>query len=199
MSNFLTRGITGAVFVVMVIAALWFGKESTVALFSLFTFLGLIEFYQLFNQRDEVAISWKRASFIGMLTFAILASVSLEWISKIALYTLIPIHFLRCFWSFGVRKRTDIQHCHSTFGDHLYCGTFFLMVELNDNSNHSMPQAIGMFLLICTNDTFAFLTGKYLLEKNKLFERVSPKKTWEGTVGGGILTVVVATLLAFLQ
>jgi phosphatidate cytidylyltransferase len=67
---------------------------------------------------------------------------------------------------------------------------------LNQQSSHDMPRAIGMFLLIWTNDSFAFLTGKFF-GKTKLFERISPKKTWEGTIGGGLLTILVAALLAF--
>ncbi len=197
MNNFITRGITGFVFVVLVITALWLGKGPTVALFSIFTLLGLIEFYQLFNQKKETAISWKGASFSGMLTFAVLASVSLEWIPEIALYTLFPLHFLLMLFELFRKKEEPIFNIAIQILGIIYIvGPFYLMVELNDNSTRSVPQAIGMFLLIWTNDTFAFLTGKFF-GKNKLFERISPKKTWEGTVGGGILTVIVATLLAF--
>jgi phosphatidate cytidylyltransferase len=54
---------------------------------------------------------------------------------------------------------------------------------------------IGMFILIWTNDTFAYLTGRFL-GKTKLFERISPKKTWEGTLGGIVFSLVASVLLA---
>ncbi|MCG2793456.1 MAG: phosphatidate cytidylyltransferase [Weeksellaceae bacterium] len=47
-----------------------------------------------------------------------------------------------------------------------------------------------LFVLIWSSDTFAYLTGK-LLGKHKMAPRISPKKTWEGFAGGGVLTLVL--------
>ncbi|MGZ3932531.1 MAG: phosphatidate cytidylyltransferase, partial [Bacteroidia bacterium] len=47
---------------------------------------------------------------------------------------------------------------------------------------------LGIILLIWANDTFAYLAGS-LLGKHKLYERISPGKTWEGSIGGGLLTI----------
>jgi phosphatidate cytidylyltransferase len=54
---------------------------------------------------------------------------------------------------------------------------------------------IGFFLLIWANDTGAYLTGS-TFGRTKLFERISPKKTWEGFLGGTILAALVAWLLS---
>jgi len=54
---------------------------------------------------------------------------------------------------------------------------------------------IGFFLLIWANDTGAYLAG-VSFGKHKLFERISPKKTWEGFFGGVLLVVIVAWLLS---
>jgi phosphatidate cytidylyltransferase len=54
---------------------------------------------------------------------------------------------------------------------------------------------IGFFLLLWTNDTSAYLVGS-LLGKHHLMERISPKKTWEGFIGGMIMTILVAQLLS---
>ena len=51
-----------------------------------------------------------------------------------------------------------------------------------------------MFLLIWTNDTFAYLSGR-VFGKTKLIERISPNKTWEGTIGGIIFTLIVGFCL----
>jgi phosphatidate cytidylyltransferase len=50
---------------------------------------------------------------------------------------------------------------------------------------------MGFFLLLWTSDTGAYLAGKSF-GKTKLFERISPKKTWEGSIGGTILSLAVA-------
>ncbi|MDZ7635994.1 MAG: phosphatidate cytidylyltransferase [Bacteroidales bacterium] len=54
---------------------------------------------------------------------------------------------------------------------------------------------IGFFLLLWTNDTGAYLVGSSI-GKHRLFERISPKKSWEGFFGGMILTLLVARLIS---
>lgn len=71
---------------------------------------------------------------------------------------------------------------------------FYLAVDLNLRNTSYMPRVVGMFLLIWTNDTFAYLTGR-LIGKTKLFERISPNKTWEGTIGGVLFTLLFAYII----
>jgi phosphatidate cytidylyltransferase len=56
---------------------------------------------------------------------------------------------------------------------------------------------IGLFIIIWTNDTFAYIVGKSI-GKNKLFERISPKKTIEGFVGGVVFAVLAGYLISKL-
>ena len=71
---------------------------------------------------------------------------------------------------------------------------FVFIVKISFGTNDYNPKIIlGLFVLIWTNDTFAYLVGKSM-GKHKLFERVSPKKTIEGFLGG----VVFAAFAGFL-
>jgi phosphatidate cytidylyltransferase len=63
------------------------------------------------------------------------------------------------------------------------------------NSENNARIVLGFFFLIWANDTFAYLVGRSL-GKTKLFERVSPKKTWEGTIGGAACTQGIAWLIS---
>ena len=56
---------------------------------------------------------------------------------------------------------------------------------------------ISFFLILWSSDTFAYLVGR-AIGKHQLFARISPKKTWEGSIGGGILTVGMAILIHFV-
>ncbi|MFT5252050.1 MAG: phosphatidate cytidylyltransferase, partial [Flavobacteriales bacterium] len=56
---------------------------------------------------------------------------------------------------------------------------------------------IGLFVIIWTNDTFAYIVGKSV-GKNKLFERISPKKTIEGFIGGVAFAVFAGYLISKL-
>ena len=62
--------------------------------------------------------------------------------------------------------------------------------------NNLLPLSVFIFLWV--NDTGAYCTGS-LLGKHKLMERVSPGKTWEGSIGGGVLTIVAAAVVGVLS
>jgi len=67
-----------------------------------------------------------------------------------------------------------------------------------DLQTHYIPhRVLGLLLLVWTNDVGAYLIGSRF-GKNKLLERISPKKTWEGTLGGAIFAVLGAWGLSFL-
>jgi phosphatidate cytidylyltransferase len=70
---------------------------------------------------------------------------------------------------------------------------------LNLRNESDLPNVVGMYILIWTNDTFAYLTGR-MFGKTKLFERISPKKTWEGTIGGVFVTLIFGFIIgAFIN
>jgi phosphatidate cytidylyltransferase len=54
---------------------------------------------------------------------------------------------------------------------------------------------ISIFVLIWTNDSFAYIVGKSI-GKTKLFERISPKKTIEGFIGGVVFCVIASYLIS---
>lgn len=64
--------------------------------------------------------------------------------------------------------------------------------------NFTPLPLLGCLLLIWANDVFAYLSGR-LLGRNKFFERISPKKTWEGTIGGFVMAMVVGYLLSIVM
>ena len=59
-----------------------------------------------------------------------------------------------------------------------------------------MLLPLSIFIFLWTNDTGAYCSGS-LFGKHKLFPRISPAKSWEGSIGGGILVVIVAALIGY--
>ncbi len=79
---------------------------------------------------------------------------------------------------------------------YLIGGLFFLalsMILLINVRSYSLMMVIYLLLITVMTDTFAYLTGM-LIGKNKLLESISPKKTWEGTIGGTVLAVFISTM-----
>lgn len=63
------------------------------------------------------------------------------------------------------------------------------------NGDYAPMRVFGLLLLTWTNDTLAYVVGSRI-GKRPFFSRISPKKTWEGTLGGMVFTVLIALLLA---
>ena len=71
------------------------------------------------------------------------------------------------------------------------------MAWFNKSIERDFPLLAGMFILIWMNDTFAYLSGRFF-GKTKLIERISPNKTWEGTIGGVLFTIAAGVAIGLL-
>jgi phosphatidate cytidylyltransferase len=194
MNNLLVRALTGSVFVAVVIGALWLGNLSSLLVFGAFMMLGLVEFYKLFKNNASIQISWRLGLFSGTFLFGLIISMLYGWIPKIGLFLILPFLFILFLTELWRKKEYPISNIGVMILGLLYLVVPFVMVlDLNFNGKPEYPLAIAMFLLIWTNDTFAYLSGR-MFGKTKLFERISPNKTWEGTIGGVVFTIGVSCL-----
>ena len=67
------------------------------------------------------------------------------------------------------------------------------IIHIKDDSG-DLPILLFVFLLVWINDTFAYLSGM-LFGKHKMAPKISPKKTWEGFIGGVLFTIMAASLI----
>lgn len=196
MNNFLVRAITGFFFVASIVCSIWFNSYLAIAVFSIFYLAGLNEFVNLFKNHNQISIEEK--SFY-LLNVIILISVVLTVFFKlnfVILFLFFPILFSFVIIELWRKKDNPLLNMSvGLFGFFYLSIPFSLILVLLFLSTHSFPILIGMFLLIWTNDTFAYLTGR-VIGKHKLIERISPKKTWEGTVGGIVFALIVSYLIS---
>ena len=76
-------------------------------------------------------------------------------------------------------------------------GKYALAAIANENNTFEPNRIMGMLLLIWANDTGAYVLGSKI-GKTPFFKRISPKKTWEGTISGMITTLILAAILGFV-
>ena len=172
------RMITGAVFGTLVIGSMLWNPYAFALVFSFFMVVGLWEFYNFFKQHQVVEVSNEIGIFIGIF-----------------IYILFPLFFtliLNELWAKHAHPLLNISVL--VFGIIYVVGPFYLSIDLHVRDTSPLPKVLGMFLLIWTNDTFAYFTGR-AIGKRKLFERISPKKTWEGTFGGILFTLLLGFLI----
>ena len=203
MNNFLTRAITGAVFVVIMVGGIIWNFWSCVLLFSLISLFGLWEFYTLVKEK----INWVEKT-TGILLGIILLAVSCgKYFFRVPdiLFSYAFLIIILVFPSFLIIKLFKRMELFGIFSFVVF-GIFYVILpfcflilsysslsywEVNNNSK----IILGYFFLIWSNDTFAYLVGR-AIGKTKLFERISPKKTWEGTIGGIVCTQGIAYILS---
>jgi phosphatidate cytidylyltransferase len=199
MSDILKRSISGAVFVLIMIAAFVYSSYSAVSLLFLLTLIGLKEFYQLFSTKN-LFLPQKRIGLIGGgVFFWVMTAVHFDWLNATAYLILVPLFFIVLIGELYRNKKEPVVNIALTFFAWIYIPLlFFSIVLIRDFfPSDQWKFVIGMFITIWANDSFAYLTGRWL-GKNKLFERISPKKTWEGTFGGVFFAMIFAVTFSQL-
>ena len=202
MSNILVRTLSGAVFISLILFPLFFSNPIIAScVLSLFAVLGIVEYNQLFKSSETVELNWKLNVFFSLLIYGFIATglhgLFRYYFTPLTVI-LFPILFIWALVELWRKKKHPIQNIALSFFGLIYvCVPFLLAININVEDHHSFPKLAGMFIIIWTNDTFAYLSGRFF-GRTKLFERISPKKTWEGTIGGILFSFGMAVALSLL-
>ncbi|MEI6172973.1 MAG: phosphatidate cytidylyltransferase [Bacteroidota bacterium] len=209
MSNFWARTITGLSMVFILLAALWFSGWFFMLIFLVITILGLWEFYGLIASAQCHPQRYYGTA-AGILLYVVTAVTILFpttntdqiWFRLIPFILPVPLFFLSFIIEIYRKKPYPlINIAMTTLGFYYVAFPFSLLLYFNKpDVLHfwGMPVIlVGYFLLTWLDDTAAYLFGKQF-GKHMFFERISPKKTWEGTISGIIVTLIAANGLHFL-
>jgi len=199
MNNFAQRSLTGFFFVSTIIGCTLFNEWSYFILLFAINFLCLLEFYELMLP-DKSWIEKYLGVIAGsiifcMFVFIIRGTLSLSWF-----YHLIPVFMLMFIIKlFENTKREFDTLAYQLFGIMYICFPLVMLADLSyfNSVDYSFALPMGFFILQWGSDTGAYLAGKQF-GKHKLFERISPKKTWEGGIGAFIINLAVAYGLSML-
>lgn len=199
MNNFLTRTLTGAIFVVLMMGGILWSVWSFIGLFSLIAILGLWEFYTLIDQKEK-GTQKIPGLMLGIILLA--ASAGKYFMETNTHFPFPGIYFaILIFPLYLIVKLFDKNTAFGIFSPTLFGIQFavlpfcYLILFYSTDGWYNSEIVLGFFLLIWSNDTFAYLVGR-AIGRTKLFERISPKKTWEGTIGGVICTQGIAYLIS---
>lgn len=194
MNNLILRSITGAIFVGLILIPLFFEPIYGASIFGLFFLLGIIEFQNLF-ENSRLKLNKHTNLFFSIFIYAIVFGIFLDLIPIVLGLLIFPTVFLWFLIELWRGEKNPIENSAIALFGLIYVGLpFILATQLHSNITTGFPVLAGMFILIWSNDTFAYLSGRFF-GKTKLFERISPKKTWEGTIGGVLLTIVAGFLI----
>ena len=208
MNNFWKRTFTGVLLVSIMVGCIWLNYWTLSILFILISILGLWEFYSLIEKSNCLP-----QKITGIFICIFLPVTSLYMSSTNILGITLLSYLCLLFFSISTllfvielfrNKPHPFQNIGHTLIGLLYVQIPFLFLpSLAIKKNNALltleeqftPYIIlGFFILIWSNDTFAYIIGR-AIGKTKLYERISPKKTWEGFIGGILCTQGSAYLL----
>ncbi len=207
MSGLLQRVSTAVIFVLVMLGGLYGGRYPFVALFALITGLCLWEFFGMTLSKDKKRDHIRKflGLLLGLTPFVLVSLLKLNWINSSAEFVLIasllcfPLLFLSfIFELFALSKKPFANVAYLILGM-VYIGIPFAMLDFIafDGENFRSNTIFGLLLLTWANDTAAYLVGSQI-GKTPLFPRISPKKTWEGSIGGALLTIGLGVLLGYI-
>lgn len=203
MKNFIVRTIT-AVFFVAAIVSCFLRPEAMILLFGLVTGLTIWEFTGLVNERKDVNVNQMISTVAGVYLFLAMAGYN-SGMTPAAVFIPYLVTLIYLMVAELYLKQPDpVNDWAYTMMSQLYIALPFSMLSVlafqsDDTGIHytwMVPLSVFVFLWI--NDTGAYLCGS-LLGRHKLFPRISPGKSWEGSIGGGVLVVLLALLVWYLS
>ena len=180
MKNLITRSITGVIFVAIVVTC-FLRPEAMILVFALVTGLTVWEYTGLIDAHTDGSVNRFITTAAGVYLFFAMAGYC-SGITPPAVFIPYLLTVVYLFISeLYLAAPNPINNWAYTMLSQMYI---------------VLPLSVFVFLWI--NDTGAYLSGS-LFGKHKLFPRVSPGKSWEGSIGGGLLVVAVAALMGWLE
>ncbi|MBO4486465.1 MAG: CDP-archaeol synthase [Prevotella sp.] len=206
MKNFIIRTITGILFVAIMVTGICLRGDAMILLFALITGLTLWEFTGLVNEHvadttvnrfiTTAAGVYLFLAFAGYCTGIVPPAVFIPY-----LLTLIYLFISELY----LKQKNPIQDWAYTMLSQLYIALPFSMI--NVLSFQADPQTgqvayhwllpMSVFIFLWANDTGAYCAGS-LFGRHKLIPRISPGKTWEGSIGGAIIVLIIAAVIGRL-
>ena len=203
--NLITRSITGILYVAIMVTS-FLQSVNMIVVFALITGLATWEFTGLVNEYKHVNVNRLITTVAAVYFFLAVAGVNSGAIQTNAVFVPYLLTIIYLFISGLYTKSSD------SVNDWAYTmlSQMYIALPLSTINVIAFRQAadglnyyyyllpLSTFIFLWANDTGAYCTGS-LFGKHKLFPRISPAKSWEGSIGGGILVLIVASVIYYIE
>ncbi len=202
--NLITRTITGVLFVAIMVTC-FMRPIGMVLVFALITALTTWEYTGLVNENRDASVNRLISTVAATYFFLAVAGVNSGFIASNGVFVPYLLTIVYLFVSELYAKAKDpIANWAYTMLGQMYIALPLSMINVlafrqagNDTYFYYLLP-LSVFIFLWTNDTGAYCAGS-LLGKHKLFPRISPAKSWEGSIGGGIFVLIVAGLIGYSE
>lgn len=189
MNEVVKRTLSGIIYIALLIGAILFSETTFLILFGIFYIISVYEFCKLY-----------RIPQTGGLLFSVIAAGSAVYLHNSTLnsiYLLVlpfSIYLIADLLQNRSTEKTSVPKKYLHLTGYVVL-PFLIIAQLPYLHERYTPLLLlSIFIMIWCNDTFAYICGK-LFGKHKLYEKISPKKTVEGFIGGMLFTQIAAFLI----
>ena len=208
MNNLVLRALTGAVFVAVLVGGILCSPLTFVPLFALITGLTVWEFSGIVNRHAGASVNRLINTVAAVYLFFAFAGFCADYVpSRAFVPYLVSVVYLLVSELY-LKKPDPLKNWAYAFASQVYvalgfsllCVLAFQLDPFSGQVKYEPIYPLSVFLFLWTSDTGAYVCGSLLHRRfpAKLFERISPNKSWVGSIGGGLLCLAVGALLACL-
>ena len=213
MNETLKRALSGAVYITLLLTCILYSIESFFILFGIFLIIATYEFCDIIKINKFIGIPLailiygtvtlisfykplveKGWSSISKKEMQMNVDIDMLYKSLLLVTVLVSIKCIHFLFTDSIKTISNSMKYMYLIGYVILPFLFITKISFGQNK-YNNKIIIGLFILIWTNDTFAYLVGRSF-GKHKLFERISPKKTIEGFIGGVTFAILAGFLLS---
>ena len=201
MKNLIVRTITGILFVAIIVVS-FLDVRAMALLFALITGLTIWEFCGLVNEQEGVQTNRFICTVAGVyFFFSVCGFCSGLTPSTVFIPYLVSVVYLMISELY-MKGYNPINNWAYTMLSQMYIALPLSLINVlsfrstSDGPVYTYLIPLCVFVFLWCNDTGAYCSGS-LLGRHKLFPRISPGKSWEGSVGGAILVLIIAGLIGY--
>ena len=206
MKGLLRRASTAVIFVVVMLGGLYGGYYSFILLFAAITALCLWEFLEMTIDHGKKR-DWLRrflGTVFGLMPFLLAALIHLKVIPMndnfiiITALLFFPFIFMAFIYELVAQSDTPFKNVAFIVLGMVYIGAPFALLDFIafEGDEFYANTIFGLLLMTWMNDSGAYVVGSKI-GKTKLIPRISPNKTWEGSIGGVVVTYLTALVLSY--
>ncbi|MGV3459881.1 MAG: phosphatidate cytidylyltransferase [Flavobacterium sp.] len=197
MNESVVRTLSGIVYIALLVTATLFSPESFIILFGIFMLIAVHEFSRLVQVGFVNPMISASVLFLCNAVNVFADKINGVYLEVLFVSVALFVNIKLIYDLFNkkqlIPKSANMSRLelmgYITF-------SFLLLIRLPFNGDDFQPSIIiGIFILIWTNDTFAYIVGK-TMGRHKLLERISPKKTVEGFLGGLVFAIIGSYIIS---
>ena len=194
MKEIYVRGISGSLYVALILVSLFFDQLAFNLVLFVFSSLAIYEFQKLINHKSFLSIALLVILAYNLYTF----KLNETFLNGILVTALVG-HVALLLWLYQ-KEKTKFNYLFKSILSvgYMCLSCFFIIASANTGNTYNPSIVFLFYLLVWNNNSFAYLVGKKI-GKTQLFASISPKKTWEGFFGGLLFSIITSIIFQYFN